>query len=177
MYCQGLSSVIHKKKGLALLQIWDRELCRNYHAPQLLQCARVSLGNSVACVDNARCSLISCSLYTETSGTSGCVQFSKLSYDENDKEKWKKVLQINFMSSEESEDEDVIEVHPIPWRSERVTTFLHSLDDKARDKKSPQARRQMKTRREGAPSSRPQPSHDANGRVINNSWMFTMCNN
>ena len=82
----------------------------------------------------------------------------------------------SFMSSEESEEEDVIEVRPLLWRSDRVTTFLHSLDDKARDKKSPQARRQMKSRQEGAPSSRPQPTHDANGQALN-PWMFSLCNN
>ena len=34
------------------------------------------------------------------------------------------------MSSEESESHDVIEVHPLPWRSDRVTKFLHSFDEK-----------------------------------------------
>ena len=80
------------------------------------------------------------------------------------------------MSSEESDDGEVIEVRPLPWRSDRVTTFLHSLDDKARDNKSPQARRQMKTRREGAASSRVQPTHGIKGQALN-PWMFTMCNN
>ena len=97
--------------------------------------------------------------------------FNKLSYNEKDKEKWKKVLQVSFMSSE-----DVIEVRPLPWRSDRVTTFLHSLDHKARETKSPQARRQMKTRREGALSSRPKPTYDGDGSALN-AWMFAMCNN
>ena len=84
------------------------------------------------------------------------------------------MLQVSFMSSEESESDDVIEVRPLPWRSDRVTTFLHSLDGKAREKKSPQARRQMKTRHEGATSSRPRP---ADGESTRNAWMFAMCNN
>ena len=100
--------------------------------------------------------------------------FSKLSYNEKDREKWKKVFQVSFMSSEESENDDVIEVRPLPWRSDRVTTFLHSLDEKAHKKKSPQARRQMKERREGATSSRPKP---ANVDSTRNAWMFAMCNN
>ena len=80
------------------------------------------------------------------------------------------------MSSEESDDGEDIEVRPLSWRSDRVTTFLHSLDDKARDNKSPQARRQMKTRRVGDPSSRVKPTHDSRGQTLN-PWMFTMCNN
>ena len=60
--------------------------------------------------------------------------FSKLSYNEKDREKWKKVFQVSFMSSEESENDGVIEVRPLPWRSDRVTTFLHSLDEKAHEK-------------------------------------------
>ena len=69
--------------------------------------------------------------------------FMKLSYAEKDREKWKKIFQVNFMSSEESDgnDEEVIEVCLLSWRSDRVTTFLHSLDEKAREEKSPQARR------------------------------------
>ena len=69
--------------------------------------------------------------------------FNQLSYNEKDEEKWKKVLQVSFMSSEESKSEDVIEVRPMPWRSDRVTTYLHSLDEKARYRTSPQAKRQM----------------------------------
>lgn len=103
--------------------------------------------------------------------------FNKLSYNEKDKEKWKKVFHENFMSSEESDsnDEEAIVVRPLPWRSNRVTTFLHSLDDKGREEKSPQARRQMKTRRMGNSSSRIQPTSDASGEPPA-SWMFSICN-
>lgn len=38
--------------------------------------------------------------------------FNKLSYNERDREKWSKVFSVKFMSSEESENDDVIEVHP-----------------------------------------------------------------
>lgn len=103
--------------------------------------------------------------------------FNKLSYNERDKDKWKKVFHANFMSSEESDsnDEEVIVVRQLPWRSNRVTTFLHSLDDKGREEKSPQARRQMKTRRMGTSSSRIEPTSDATGEPPA-SWMFAMCN-
>lgn len=64
---------------------------------------------------------------------------NKLSYDERDREKWKKILHMNFMSSEESGDDDTIEILLLTWCLDRVTTFRHSLDDKARDNKSSQA--------------------------------------
>ena len=64
-----------------------------------------------------------------------------------------KVLSAEFMSSEDSEDETIV-VRPLPWRSGRVAAFLHSLDDKAQESKSPQARRQMKERKVGGSSSR-----------------------
>ena len=97
--------------------------------------------------------------------------FQKLSYAEKDREKWQKVFSINFMSSEESDGEDVIEVRPLPWHSHRVSTFLHSLDEKAKDDKSPQAKGQMKTRCSGTSSARVQPSVDAKGQVLP-SWLF-----
>ena len=80
---------------------------------------------------------------------------------------------MNFMSSEESDDgdEEVIEVHPLPWPSDRVTTFLHSLDEKAHVEKSSQARRQMKRRCVGRASSRVRPTHDDSGEVLP-SWLL-----
>ena len=79
--------------------------------------------------------------------------FNKCSYAAKDREKWEKILSTEFMSSEES-DEEFIKVRPLPWRSERSVSFLHSLDDKALKEKSPQARRQMKERKVGETSSR-----------------------
>ena len=97
--------------------------------------------------------------------------FRKLSYAEKDRDKWQKIFSVHFMSSEESEGEDAIKVNPLPWRSNRVSTFLHSLDEKAKDDKSPQAKRQMKTRVLGTSSTRNQPSVDAKGQALP-SWLF-----
>ena len=83
---------------------------------------------------------------------------------------------MEFMSSEESDSDNVIEVQPIPWRSDRVTSFLHALDRKANEKRSPQAKRQMKERRLGSSSSsRVRPGHDSEGCPLP-SWLFAMCN-
>ena len=97
--------------------------------------------------------------------------FQKLSYAEKDREKWQKVFSVHFMSSEESDGDDGIKVHPLSWRSNRVSTFLHSLDEKAKDEKSPQAKRQMKTRHSGSCSTRAQPTKDTKGQALP-SWLF-----
>lgn len=77
--------------------------------------------------------------------------------DEAERDEWLKVMSIELMSSEESEcenEEDVIVVHPLPWLSEKVVTFKANLDLEIRRDKTPQARRQMKRRVIGSPSSR-----------------------
>lgn len=77
------------------------------------------------------------------------------------KEKWRKVMDHTFMSSEESGGEDIIVVKPLRWRAEKVTNFFHHLDDKITTSKSPQARRQRKARIiSTAESDRPQPAKD-----------------
>ena len=85
---------------------------------------------------------------------------------------------VNFMSSEESDSAigDEIQVRPLSWRSCRVTSFFHSLDKKAQEEKSPQAKRQMKARRMGNYSARVRPTHDSEGQILP-SWLFAMCNN
>ena len=82
--------------------------------------------------------------------------------DAKDREKWKKVLIMEFMSSEESANDDndgdeVQVVHPLPWRSTRVDAMFHDLDKHALSKKSPQSKHQMKRRDLGSESTRPQP--------------------
>lgn len=65
----------------------------------------------------------------------------------NDKEKWNKVLTKDFISSEESgEEDDVIVVKPLMWRAEKVTRFFQKLDDLSTSKKTSQAKRQCKAR-------------------------------
>ena len=56
-----------------------------------------------------------------------------------------------FMSSEESDGEDIV-IHPLPWRSAKVDDVLSKIDAFILKQKSPQARRQMKSRKIGAVS-------------------------
>ena len=68
---------------------------------------------------------------------------------ESTKEKWNKVLVPEVISSEESdsgENEEIVYVKPLPWRSELVNNFFAQLDDKIAETKSAQARRQRKKR-------------------------------
>ena len=77
----------------------------------------------------------------------------------DNKKKWNEVLRFDMMSSEEddSEEEDVIIVRPLPWRSPSVNDFFSTLDKRAKEKKTNQALRQMKTRVMGSASVRPKP--------------------
>lgn len=59
-----------------------------------------------------------------------------------------------YMSSEESaggeefegDNDNVIIVKPLLWRAEKVARFFHQLDEKSVNTKTPQARRQRKSR-------------------------------
>ena len=59
------------------------------------------------------------------------------------------------MSSEDSGDDDTLVVRPLLWRSDLVNTFFDNLDKQNMEEKSSQAKRQLKARLTGAPSSRP----------------------
>ncbi len=87
--------------------------------------------------------------------------------NDEEKEAWKKIMTVDFMSSDESgteEDQDILLIKPLLWQSERVK---HTLDEAALKQKSPLARRQMKQRRKGMPSSRAKPSGDFPAWVFN----------
>ena len=71
--------------------------------------------------------------------------------------KWLKVTKKEYISSEESADDDFIVLHPLPWRSDYVTRMFSKIDAYIINKKSSQAKRQMKRRRLGNISTRPKP--------------------
>jgi hypothetical protein len=62
-----------------------------------------------------------------------------------------------YMSSEESADDDTLTLHPIPWRSNYVNAMFKKIDVFCVSKKPPQAKRPMKPRQVGSPSNRPIP--------------------
>ena len=85
--------------------------------------------------------------------------FKKRVYGKEDKEKWSKVLITDMMSSEESDEENINCVKPLPWRSAIVEEFFYDLDEQYISGKSAQAKRQTKERIQGSvPSSRSPPA-------------------
>ena len=70
------------------------------------------------------------------------------------KQKWKDVLTIDFMSSEESAVEEnsdgsqrhVLYVSDLRWRAECVTSFFHRLDEKGSKRKSKKSEMQTRPR-------------------------------
>jgi len=81
---------------------------------------------------------------------------------------WKKVLTKEFMSSEESEEEDaadhadgnkraVLAIKPLAWRAPKVDRFFKRLDHKTTKRKSKQSKQQMLPRVIGRQSSRARP--------------------
>lgn len=75
---------------------------------------------------------------------------------EEQREKWLKVMTNDFMSSEESGEEDSINIRRLPWRSQYVDSMFKKIDSYSKAKKSSQAKRQLKVRRV---------SHDPSARL------------
>jgi hypothetical protein len=74
--------------------------------------------------------------------------FKKATLPDKEKEKWMKVFIPQMVSSEESDDsdEDTIVIKPLGWRTERVDSMFHSLDNEIEESKTTQSRRQRKNR-------------------------------
>lgn len=58
---------------------------------------------------------------------------AKTNLSGKEKEKWSKILVNEMMSSEES-DEETIFIKELPWRSSKVDSFFHALDEEAMKK-------------------------------------------
>jgi len=71
--------------------------------------------------------------------------------------KWKHVLTIDMMSSEESvsdgEDEEAFQIRSLPWRSEKFNHFMGTLDTAAKNAATRTSKRMRNTRIEGHHSS------------------------
>lgn len=63
-------------------------------------------------------------------------------------DQWNEVMKIDIVSSEESDgsDEEVLIVHPLPWRSEKVDRMFKRLDNKLESEKTAQCKCQSKRR-------------------------------
>ena len=98
-------------------------------------------------------------------------EFKRKSYSDGDRAKWEKVLTSELISSDESEvndDEAVLVVKELAWRSDRVANFFAKLDSAHEDRKSEQATRQTTPRiRKGVMSMREAPAHLPSWAVCN----------
>jgi len=68
------------------------------------------------------------------------------------------ILKLEYMSSDDSGEEDTLVVRPIPWLCKKVEEFKTMLDKQRLKDMSEQSRRQAKEKVRGAPSTRPRPS-------------------
>lgn len=83
---------------------------------------------------------------------------TKLSQEQKDK--WLKIVCNNeFMSSEESEEDDIV-IHSVPWRAKLVNSMFQKIDQRISHSRSSRSRCQKKSRKVGRPSTRPCPSDD-----------------
>ena len=85
----------------------------------------------------------------------------KSSLAARDKAKWKTVINAEFMSSEESNPDELksFTKRSLPWRSVKVTDFLHGLDHSLEKDRSTRGTRQRNTRIVSSEeSSRPPPA-------------------
>ena len=79
------------------------------------------------------------------------------------RETWKKIMTVDFMSSEESGEEErdgerqVIQVKALPWRAPKVDRFFKALDHKSFKNCSRQSKQQTLPRVRGHRSSRSKP--------------------
>ena len=94
---------------------------------------------------------------------------------EDQKQIIKEILTRDFISSEESDVEDidgtrqhVIVVKPLPWRGEKANRVLRKLDNKAKKQKTKQSVIQTLPRVIGEVSSRPKPA-----AFTDDFWGFT----
>ena len=70
--------------------------------------------------------------------------FEQMDVDDKQREKWIEVFKLQYMSSEESEDENTLKVKPISWLSSRVNKFKRSLDKERTKTLNSQSKRQAK---------------------------------
>lgn len=71
----------------------------------------------------------------------------------------------DYMSSEESGEDDTMIVHPLAWRTEYVNQMFQRIDTYCSSKKSPQAKRQTKKRVTREYSTRPKPTNGVSWAV------------
>ena len=87
---------------------------------------------------------------------------------DRNRKKWKEVLQLDNMSSEDTGEENELIVRPLPWLSDRVNKFKDYLDKEGEKSLNSQSKRQKKKKTIGISSSRQRP----NATDSSSTWMY-----
>ncbi len=82
-----------------------------------------------------------------------------LLHTDDERIKWMTVMEDDFMSTEESceDDNTAFTIRPLTWRSLEVNDFFGRLDTAAKNRRSSQSRKMRYERHTGEPSQRPCP--------------------
>jgi len=94
--------------------------------------------------------------------------FAQMEISDRDiyKEKWEQVLELDYMSSEDTDRENKLKVQPLPWLSKRVQKFKDCLDSEIEKTMNPHSKRQRKTKMIGTSSSRLKPTIPKNNWIL-----------
>ena len=84
--------------------------------------------------------------------------------EEQERNKWSEVLDLKYLSSEESAGENILKVKPLPWLSTCATEFKQKLDEGRQPLINSQSKRQTKRKITGEASDRKKPDGSA--------WIF-----
>ena len=84
--------------------------------------------------------------------------------EEDQRNKWSEVLDLKYMSSEESASENILKVKSLPWLSTRASEFKHKLDQGRQPLINSQSKRHAKRKITGESSDRKKPD--------GSSWIF-----
>ena len=70
--------------------------------------------------------------------------FNEMELEKDQRNKWSEVLDLKYMSSEESAGKNILKVKPLPWLSTRASEFKHNLDEGRQPLINSQSNRQAK---------------------------------
>ena len=86
--------------------------------------------------------------------------------EEEERKKFVEILDLNYMSSEESEGENTLKAKPLPWLTTTANQFKKTLDKEKEKQQNSQSKRQTKQKITGEVSDRERPAAGGSGWVL-----------
>ena len=83
--------------------------------------------------------------------------FEQIELEEEERKKLIEILDLQYMSSEESEGENTLKVKPLPWLTTTASQFKKTLDEEKEKQLNSQSKRQAKRKIVGDLSDRERP--------------------